>query len=60
MSGFQVAGFSHVVGCLWPSINRVCVEVERILYVVIVVERDGIGRARGGIAVREAVMAVLI
>ncbi|KAB5513629.1 CHAT domain-containing protein, partial [Coniochaeta sp. 2T2.1] len=27
VSGFQVAGFPHVVGCLWPSIDRVCVEV---------------------------------
>ena len=27
VSGFQVAGFPHVVACLWPSIDRVCVEV---------------------------------
>jgi CHAT domain-containing protein len=34
VSGFQVAGFPHVVGCLWPSVDDVCVEIgdcERIL-----------------------------
>ncbi len=25
VSGFQVAGFPRVMGCLWPSIDRVCV-----------------------------------
>ncbi|CAI6014056.1 unnamed protein product [Clonostachys chloroleuca] len=32
VSGFHVAGFSHVVGCLWPSNDRVCVEVARLFY----------------------------
>ncbi|KAB5581191.1 CHAT domain-containing protein [Coniochaeta sp. 2T2.1] len=32
VSGFQVAGFPHVVGCLWPSIDRVCVEVASRFY----------------------------
>lgn len=27
VSGFQVAGFPHVIGCLWPSVDGVCVEV---------------------------------
>lgn len=27
VSGFQVAGFRQVVGCLWPSDDNVCVEV---------------------------------
>ena len=27
VSGFQVDGFPHVVGCLWPSMDRICVEV---------------------------------
>ena len=29
VSGFQVAGFRHVVGCLWPSDDKVCVEVSK-------------------------------
>lgn len=30
VSGFLAAGFPHVVGCLWPSNDRVCVEVARV------------------------------
>jgi CHAT domain-containing protein len=33
VSGFQVAGFRHVIGCLWPSDDNVCVEVARSFYV---------------------------
>jgi CHAT domain-containing protein len=33
VSGFQVAGFRHVVGCLWPSSDNVCVKVARSFYV---------------------------
>lgn len=32
VSGFQVAGFAHVIGCLWPSLDTVCVEVARGFY----------------------------
>ena len=32
VSGFQVAGFAHVVGCLWPSADAVCVEVAKAFY----------------------------
>lgn len=32
VSGFQVAGFRHVVGCLWPSDDKVCVEVAKSFY----------------------------
>jgi TPR repeat protein len=31
-SGFQVAGFPHVVGCLWPSNDRVCMDVASSFY----------------------------
>ena len=32
VSGFQIAGFRHVIGCLWLSDNRVCVDVVRLFY----------------------------
>jgi len=32
VSGLQVAGFPHVVCCLWPSIDGVCVEVASGFY----------------------------
>ncbi|KFZ22972.1 hypothetical protein V502_02551 [Pseudogymnoascus sp. VKM F-4520 (FW-2644)] len=32
VSAFQVAGFRHVVGCLWPSSDIVCVEVAKSFY----------------------------
>jgi hypothetical protein len=31
-SGFQVAGFRHVIGCLWPSDDNVCVKVADMFY----------------------------
>ena len=36
VSGFQVAGFPHVIGCLWPSRDQVCVEVARGFYASLV------------------------
>ncbi len=32
VSGFQVAGFRHVIGCLWPSPDKVCVEIAKSFY----------------------------
>lgn len=32
VSGFQIAGFRHVIGCLWPSDDKVCVEVAKSFY----------------------------
>ncbi|OQD86479.1 hypothetical protein PENSOL_c086G06413, partial [Penicillium solitum] len=32
VSGFQVAGFRHVIGTLWRSDDSVCVEVARLFY----------------------------
>jgi tetratricopeptide (TPR) repeat protein len=31
-SGFQVAGFSHVVAAMWPADDQVCVEVAKGFY----------------------------
>lgn len=39
VSGFQVAGFPHVVGCLWQSNDRVCLEVASRFYSSLL--RDG-------------------
>ena len=49
VSGFQVAGFPHVVGCLWPSVDDVCVKVAGEFYRLLL--RPGAtGRDRGAVA----------
>jgi CHAT domain-containing protein len=59
VSGFQVAGFAHVIGCLWPSVDRVCVEVARGFYSSLF-GQGGVRWANRDVAValREAVMSV--
>jgi CHAT domain-containing protein len=32
VSGFQIAGFAHVIGCLWPSADSICVEIAKVFY----------------------------
>lgn len=32
VSGFQVAGFRHVIGTLWPSDDDVCVRIAKSFY----------------------------
>jgi hypothetical protein len=32
VAGFQVAGFPHVIGCLWLSLDRVCVDIAHDFY----------------------------
>ena len=32
VSGLQVAGFEHVIGCLWPSDDKTCVAVAKLFY----------------------------
>ncbi|KAK7574550.1 hypothetical protein V3481_016530 [Fusarium oxysporum f. sp. vasinfectum] len=59
VSGFQVAGFPHVVGCLWPAKDRVCVEVASLFYSSLFGQaqsqwKDG----KTAWALREAVLAV--
>lgn len=59
VSGFQVAGFPHVVGCLWPSNDRICVEVAGGFYTALLDQREmrwDTDEVAG--ALREAVMAV--
>ncbi len=46
---FQVAGFPQVIGCLWPSVDTVCVEVARNFYASLV-EQGGLRLESRGIA----------
>jgi tetratricopeptide (TPR) repeat protein len=59
VSGFQVAGFPHTIGCLWPSVDRVCVEVAKLFYVSLLRDSGWSDRDVAS-ALREAVMAVRI
>ncbi|KAN0071674.1 CHAT domain containing protein [Elaphomyces granulatus] len=56
VSGFQVAGFPHVVGCLWPAGDLECVEVARRFYLSVLQQSSGNGEVAS--ALQEAVMAV--
>jgi CHAT domain len=59
VSGFQMAGFPHVVGCLWPSIDAVCVEVASGFYSLMLGKELGGWVGRGvASALREAVLEV--
>ncbi|PNP54011.1 hypothetical protein FNYG_15655 [Fusarium nygamai] len=59
VSGFQIAGFPHVVGCLWPSMDWACVEVADGFYSSLL-KSGGPDWDSAGVAsaLREAVMAV--
>jgi tetratricopeptide (TPR) repeat protein len=46
ISGFQVAGFRHVVGCLWPSDDTVSAEVAKSFYSTLF--QDKVARADDG------------
>ncbi|KJK87391.1 hypothetical protein H633G_08750 [Metarhizium anisopliae BRIP 53284] len=59
VSGFQVAGFPHVIGCLWPSYDRACVEGARVFYnSLFSLRRTGWNGHEVAWAVREMVMAL--
>jgi tetratricopeptide (TPR) repeat protein len=59
VSGFQVAGFPHVVGCLWQSSDWVCVEVASAFYKSLLQRRrSGIEKPDVALALHEAVMGV--
>ena len=50
VSGFQIAGFPHVIGCLGLALDRVCVEVARGFYTSLV-EHGALRLESRGIAV---------
>jgi CHAT domain-containing protein/tetratricopeptide (TPR) repeat protein len=60
VGGFQTAGFRHVIGCLWPSKDRVCSAVAKAFYAELY--RDGVkGRNRDkavALALHKAVQQV--
>jgi CHAT domain-containing protein len=60
VSGFQVAGFPHVIGSLWPAGDRECVQVASGFYSSLFEHKDvpGSDARRVAWALREAVMAV--
>ncbi|OAP57115.1 hypothetical protein AYL99_09228 [Fonsecaea erecta] len=51
-SGFQVAGFGHVVAAMWPSVDAACVEMATGFYGQL---KDGLGERDTDRAVAEAV-----
>ncbi|KAH6665282.1 CHAT domain-containing protein [Plectosphaerella plurivora] len=61
VSGFQIAGFPHVVGCLWPSNDDICVEIAVGFYTRLLSDVQPGGKwadERVAVALREAVMEV--
>jgi hypothetical protein len=58
VSGFQVAGFPHVVGCLWPAGDSECVKVAKRFYSLVLQRHQAVISNEVASAVQEAVMAV--
>ncbi|KAK8144211.1 hypothetical protein G3M48_006156 [Beauveria asiatica] len=59
VSGFQVAGFPHVIGCLWPAGDSDCVEVARKFYSRVLQRSEPtLGSRSVALALQEAVMEV--
>ncbi|KAJ4240578.1 hypothetical protein NW760_000861 [Fusarium oxysporum] len=58
VSGFQVAGFPHVIGCLWPAGDSECVEVAKRFYSLVLQQNQSIINHEVALALHEAVMAV--
>ncbi|KAH6681179.1 CHAT domain-containing protein, partial [Plectosphaerella plurivora] len=59
VSGFQVAGFPHVVGCLWPSKDDICVLVAKRFYSQILGQASPWHDDSVASAIRHAVMEVM-
>ncbi|GKU10360.1 unnamed protein product [Fusarium langsethiae] len=58
VSGFQVAGFPHVVGCLWPAGDWECVEVSKRFYSLVLKCNQLVINHEVASALHKAVMAV--
>lgn len=57
MSGFQVSGFPHVVGCLWQTGDEDCVKVAAKFYSLVLRGEKGASREPAR-ALRDAVIAL--
>ncbi|EWZ86328.1 hypothetical protein FOWG_09905 [Fusarium oxysporum f. sp. lycopersici MN25] len=60
VSGFQVAGFPHVIGCLWPAGDSECVEVAKRFYSLVLQQNQSVINNEVSSALHEAVMAVRV
>jgi tetratricopeptide (TPR) repeat protein len=62
VSGFQVAGFPHVVGSLWPAGDEQCVQVARAFYSLLLKDDTGLYLDGGqvALALHKAVMALRV
>lgn len=59
MSGFQVAGFPHVVGCLWPAGDAECVTIARQSYTSLLQQSlPDLPNRTVAVVLQEAVLAV--
>ncbi|KAJ9419210.1 CHAT domain-containing protein [Fusarium oxysporum] len=58
MSGFQVAGSPHVVGCLWPAGDSERVEVSKRFYFLVLQRNQSVTNNKVASALQEVVMAV--
>jgi CHAT domain-containing protein len=59
VSGFQVAGFRHVIGCLWPSFDGIGVEVAKRFYSDLFHHEDMLHDDKAvAVALQKAVVAV--
>ncbi|KAK0649103.1 CHAT domain-containing protein [Cercophora newfieldiana] len=58
VSGFQVAGFPHVVGCLWSSVDHACVSVASEFYRLLL--SGGDAAKWSGVEVAGAVQAAVL
>jgi CHAT domain-containing protein len=59
-TGFQAAGFPHVIGCLWPSVDRVCADVACSFYTSLT-QKEGLDLGNKAIAaaLQRSIIAVV-
>ena len=60
VSGFQVAGFPHVVGCLWSSVDHICVRIASEFYRLLLQTTGDRNAGWGGDEVAKAVQAAVM
>lgn len=58
VSGFQVAGFGHVIGSLWAADDSTCVEVARVFYECLVEKGGEVENRHVAEALRHAILYI--